>query len=134
MKKFKRRSVLRDLYYETVVDMYGRKGMKPKAISDLIGIPYSTVNDWIRIFASETEKPQEMNAKDKTQPKRKIKAFKATEGRTEPSGEQELRARIKELEKLLEEERLRADLYDEIIKISERKYNIQIRKKAGTKR
>lgn len=42
--------------------------------------------------------------------------------------------KIAQLEKELEEARLRADLYDEIITVAEKKFDIQIRKKAGTKR
>lgn len=42
--------------------------------------------------------------------------------------------KIARLERELEEARLRADLYDEIINVAEKKFDVQIRKKAGTKR
>lgn len=42
--------------------------------------------------------------------------------------------KIARLERELEEARLRADLYDEIINVAEKRFDIQIRKKAGTKR
>ena len=42
--------------------------------------------------------------------------------------------KIARLEKELEEARLRADLYDEMINVAEKRFDIQIRKKAGTKR
>lgn len=42
--------------------------------------------------------------------------------------------KVARLEKELEDARLRADLYEEIINVAEQKFNIQIRKKAGTKR
>jgi hypothetical protein len=41
--------------------------------------------------------------------------------------------KIARLEKELEDANLRADLYNEIINVAEKKFNIQIRKKAGTK-
>ena len=41
--------------------------------------------------------------------------------------------KIARLEKELEDARLRADLYEEIINVAEKKFDIQIRKKAGTK-
>lgn len=46
----------------------------------------------------------------------------------------ELLNKVARLEQELEEARLRADLYDEIINVAEKKFDIQIRKKAGTKR
>ena len=42
--------------------------------------------------------------------------------------------KVARLERELEEARLRADLYDEIINVAEKKFDIQIRKKVGTKR
>lgn len=41
--------------------------------------------------------------------------------------------KIARLEKELDDARLRADLYEEIINVAEKKFDIQIRKKAGTK-
>ena len=41
--------------------------------------------------------------------------------------------RIRELEKALEKERLRADLNEKIIEIAEEQFNIEIRKKYGAK-
>ena len=44
-----------------------------------------------------------------------------------------LQQRIKELEAQLKKESIRADFYDEMINVAEAKFNIPIRKKAGTK-
>lgn len=41
--------------------------------------------------------------------------------------------KIARLEKELQDARLLADLYNEIINVAEKKFDIQIRKKAGTK-
>ena len=45
----------------------------------------------------------------------------------------DLEQRILELESALKGERLRADFYEEMINVAEAKFNITIRKKAGTK-
>ena len=45
----------------------------------------------------------------------------------------DLRKKIAALEKELKETKLRASLYDEIIKVAEQRFDIQIRKKAGAK-
>ena len=50
-----------------------------------------------------------------------------------PDDVQSLQAKIKELEAQLEKESIRADFYDEMINVAEAKFNIPIRKKAGTK-
>lgn len=44
-----------------------------------------------------------------------------------------LEARIKELERLLEDEQLRSEAYSRIIDIAEKEYNIPVRKKPNTK-
>lgn len=50
-----------------------------------------------------------------------------------PDDVHSLQAKIKELEALLKKESIRADFYDEMINVAEAKFNIPIRKKAGTK-
>jgi transposase-like protein len=50
-----------------------------------------------------------------------------------PSTESTQEARIKELERLLEDERLRSDAYCSMIDIAEREFHIPIRKKPNTK-
>lgn len=45
----------------------------------------------------------------------------------------ELKEKIRQLEKELKHERLRADVYDELINVAEENFKIQIRKKAGAK-
>jgi len=50
-----------------------------------------------------------------------------------PASNQELEKRIKELERLLEDEQLRAEAYERIIDIAEKEFHIPIRKKPNTK-
>lgn len=47
--------------------------------------------------------------------------------------QQQLEQRIKQLERQLEDARLLGEMYDRMITIAEREYNIPIRKKPGTK-
>lgn len=49
-------------------------------------------------------------------------------------GSKTLQERLSRLKKELKEARMRADLYEEIINVAEKRFDIQIRKKAGTKR
>jgi transposase len=51
----------------------------------------------------------------------------------ESASNQELEKRIKELERLLEDEQLRAEAYERIIDIAEKEFHIPIRKKHNTK-
>ena len=57
-----------------------------------------------------------------------------TSKKSASDADETIEEKIARLERELEEARLRADLYDEIINFAEKKFDIQIRKKAGTKR
>ena len=59
-------------------------------------------------------------------------AAKKTNDKT-PDPAHKLEARIKELERLLEDEQLRSEAYRRIIDIAEKEYNIPVRKKPNTK-
>lgn len=48
-------------------------------------------------------------------------------------GKESIQERLLRLEKELKEARMLADLYEEIINVAEKKFDIRIRKKAGTK-
>lgn len=51
----------------------------------------------------------------------------------ESASNQELQKRIKELERLLEDEQLRSEAYERIIDIAQKEFDIPIRKKPNTK-
>lgn len=53
--------------------------------------------------------------------------------KSSPATEQSQDSRIKELERLLEDEQLRSEAYSRMIDIAERDYKISIRKKPNTK-
>lgn len=80
------------------------------------------INNWMRKFGlAKSEQKQISNQA----------AMSKETGK--PSRERELEARIKQLEKDLEYERLRAHALDTMINIAERELKIPIRKKSGTK-
>lgn len=106
--------------------------MSIRDIASKTGVAKSAVHRWLSIFAEETLAP--MKTKPST-PKRKL-GVQAPEAKGLSSKSNELKKaeeKIARLEKELEEARLRADLYNEIINVAEQKFDIQIRKKAGTK-
>lgn len=51
----------------------------------------------------------------------------------QPTDLKELQSEVERLTKELSRASMRADAYDELIKVAEKKFNIAIRKKAGTK-
>ena len=57
----------------------------------------------------------------------------ANQSSPEASDAQSLQEKIASLEQQLKKEKLRADAYDTMIDIAEKKFNIPIRKKAGAK-
>ena len=122
-------------HYEQVVHLR-RQGMSIREISSKTGVAKSAVHRWLCIFAGENQpamKTKPISPKRVTGiqvPENKAKTSKKTTTESDETAEE----KIARLEKELEEARLRADLYDEIINVAEKKFDIQIRKKAGTKR
>lgn len=127
---FKYRSEKRDKYYGLVTDMYFKEGVSITTISKKISTPRATIRRWLRNIADENH--IEMASK-KYCKKTDCKPVKASNEGGTGSDEKALLNEIKRLERELKRERLRADLNEEIINVAEQKFNIQIRKKAGTK-
>ena len=65
--------------------------------------------------------------------KRKKKAVLESVDSPVPNDVRSLKAEVSRLRKVLKEESMRADLYNEIINVAETLYKLPIRKKAGTK-
>ena len=122
-------------HYEQVVQLR-HQGMSIREISAKTGVAKSAVHRWLCIFAGENLTA--MNTKPST-PKR-VTGVHVPENKANTSenpigdNEETPQEKIARLEKELEEARIRADLYEEIINVAEKKFDIQIRKKAGTKR
>ncbi|MBD5163421.1 MAG: helix-turn-helix domain-containing protein [Bacteroidales bacterium] len=121
-------------HYEQVVQLR-RQGMTIREISAKTGVAKSAVHRWLSIFAGENLPAMK---KTTTSPKR-VTGIRVPQSKEKTSAipvssiEETAEEKIARLEKELEDARLRADLYEEIINVAEKKFDIQIRKKAGTK-
>lgn len=90
----------------------------------------SGIQRWMRQMGYENNRPKTGYLKCSATPvplatKKKKQAIS--------DSERQLQDRIKELERLLEDEQLRSEAYQRMIEIAERDLNIPIRKKPGTK-
>ena len=94
----------------------------------MLPVGKTTVSKWISIFVRE---------------KGQIMRVKRTEKLVDPDGlrvpepsmdeMESLRRRVKELESQLLQTEIKAEAYDEMIRVAESKFGIPIRKKAGAK-
>lgn len=112
--------------YQKRVFKLRRSGFNYAEISRIIPVSEVTVRRWCINFVTSKNKNAKAMTKRKTQPLPSAKS----QARDAKSQEK----KIKELEAQLCQETLRADFYDEMINVAEAKFNIPIRKKAGTKR
>lgn len=114
-------------YFEDVIRLH-KSGCSNGAISRLLPVDKTTVSKWISIFVRE---------------KGQIMRVKRTEKLVDPDGlrvpepsmdeMESLRRRVKELESQLLQTEIKAEAYDEMIRVAESKFGIPIRKKAGAK-
>ena len=147
-------------YFDEVVRLYFEEGLSGVEISRIIPIHNSNVYRWLdeyemrqnRIEASMKKHERVSDKKNPVRltgipaPETRAKQERALEREDSPErGESvevlRLQDRIRDLEKqlrdkdkALRETRLKADLYNEIINVAEKRYNVPIRKKAGAKR
>ena len=115
---------LRDQYLDKALELR-RQGYSCEKIGKIFSLGHDTVRKWCVKFAPELVGNLSMRQKDNVTPPM---PEKQTDSDTVA-----LRQRIKELEAQLKKESIRADFYDEMINVAEAKFNIPIRKKAGTK-
>lgn len=113
------------LYLEEVLRLHREKGYGEDRISRIIPIGHTTVSRWITKFATANQqnlvqmRKKESRVKEVvTSEEKDLKALKGENAR---------------LQAQLRQAQLRADFYDEMINVAEAKFNISIRKKAGTK-
>ncbi|MDR1632670.1 MAG: transposase [Dysgonamonadaceae bacterium] len=115
------------LYFAKVIKLHYDRGYGEDRISRILPIGHSTVSRWIRIFAAENEIQSDVMQKKKTERQPSPVDIQATDP-------QSLQAEVVRLRAQLQEERLRADAFDEMINVAESKFKISIRKKVGVKR
>ena len=106
-----------------------KQGFTYRAIGAKIGVSKTQVHRWLRNFAVEKRSPMQK----KITPKR-VTGVHAPERSGERVPSETLEQKVRRLEQELKQARLRADFYDEMINVAEKKFQIQIRKKAGAKR
>ncbi len=123
-----RQTKKQSLYHDRVVRMYYEENVDKKKICDIFPVSFSTICKWISTFASTNpDKVREYMQKSKQKEEVVQSALQVSEQ------VQALQSEISRLRKELERETMRADLYNEIINVAEKKFDICIRKKAGTK-
>ena len=100
----------------------------------------SNMWSWINIFAPEIghspmKKKRTRTGKGKSKAKRQagVTAPETTPQAVSSSKEESLEDKVKRLERELADATLARDFYNEMINVAERQFNIDIRKKAGTR-
>ena len=120
------------LYYEKVISLYRDQHMGKTRISKIIPVSDWTISNWIRTFVAENPKYKNRRMK-KAEERRKQESTEASFQSPLPDDKQSLQSEVARLRKALREASMRADLYDEMINVAEKQFNISIRKKTGTK-
>ncbi len=118
----------REMYFDEVIRLHYEFGYGENKIAEILPIGHTTAWRWIRKFAAENKgKTTSMTrTKKKTAPK-------ASDGEAKDDI-QSLKAELSALKDKLKQAEMRADLYDEMINVAEKKFKVEIRKKAGAKR
>ena len=116
-----------------LIQMLLDEGQSYRDIEQKIGVPKTIIHRWMTIFAeNKPDKDMPEEPKQKTAPRRVVGRQAPIESEltvhTETAEE-----KIARLEKELENERLKVELFKEIINVSEKRYGINLLKKAGTK-
>lgn len=117
---------LQKKYYQQVIEIHQKTGLSPRKIAKLQLVPVSVrqMYHWIAIFEAENGHGSA----------RRVMEAKESKEQEEQEEVEALKSRISELEEQLRVEQLRNRLNEKIIEIAENRWNIDIRKKAGTKR
>jgi transposase len=121
-------------YYDEVIRLYFEEGLGSLRITHLVPVSRSTILRWIRIFVSENPEYRYQMQKPSTPKHEDPETIEAM--RREKAEKAEIRALKEEIGRLqvkLQKAELRADLYDEMINVAEKQFNIPIRKKSGAK-
>ena len=120
---------LKEKYFDEVIRLYYQMGYSANKIESILPIGHTTAGRWIHKFAAENEdKPIVMARK-----KHRTTAPKAPARETKDDIVS-LKVELAEMENKLKLAELRAELYDEMIDVAEKKFKVEIRKKAGAKR
>ena len=120
----------REKYYEEAVRLYYEDGLCYKAISRIIPPSHTTIKRWIVNFASENG----ISLSDRiNMSKVKTKTQQVVETLSMEAELKKLKAENVRLESALRKAEIKANLYNEMIDVAEKMFDIPIRKKAGAK-
>lgn len=132
IKSQKNFSPKRKLYYDQVISLYREENLGAVKISRIVPVSFTTITRWIRNFVDEN--PEMLSARMKKNEESKDKVYAGSPYSAMSKDLKAMRSEIARLTKELRKASMRADAYDEMINVAEKKFNIKIRKKAGTKR
>lgn len=109
---------LRLQYHDEAIRLYYEEQLGGVSIGKKLGIPSSTIYEWISNFAASNPEIHAQMKKD-----------------TGPTPEDyaKLQAEVARLQKALKDANMRAEFYDTMIDVAEEMFKIPIRKKAGPK-
>ena len=133
---YKDKTEKRQKYYDEVIRLHFEKGYGEDRIAKILPIGHTTVNRWIANFVAENKNSNliAMQRKKCNTKSQKQQTKQQTPVTTPAADEVEkLKAEIDNLRKALDYEKLRAEAYNTMIDIAEKKFSISIRKKRGAK-
>ena len=121
----------REQYYDEAVRLWYEEGLSEKKIAKIIPIGHTTISRWVAKFAVENNISR---SHDALMGKVKTNTQQAIDRLSLEAEVKKLNAEKARLESDLKMAEMKADLYNEMINVAEKQFNIPIRKKAGAKR
>ncbi len=116
----------RNQYYSEAIRLHFEEGYGEDKISKILPIGHTTASRWIANFVAE-------NGIKATSIMKEDPKAKDASSTTSSNEVKELKAKIASLESQLKYQEMRAEAYDTMIDIAEKKFNIPVRKKSGAK-
>jgi hypothetical protein len=121
------RTLKKEMYYDEAIRLHFELGYGEDRVAEILPIGHTTAWRWFRKFAAEN--------KGKIPAMARTKKEKTTPSDGEAKDDiQALKAELSAMKAKLKQAEMRADLYDEMINVAEKKFKVEIRKKAGAKR
>ena len=123
------RTLKKEMYYDEAIRLHFELGYGEDRIAEILPIGHTTAWRWFRKFAAENKGKKTAMARTK-----KEKPTPKASDEEAKDDIQALKAELSAMKAKLKQAEMRADLYDEMINVAEKKFKVEIRKKAGAKR
>ena len=120
----------KELYFDEAIRLWYEEGLSELKIAKILPVSHTTISRWVAIFASENNISR---SHDALMGKVKTKTQQAIEELSLQAEVKRLQAENARLESALRRAEIKADLYNEMIDVAEKMFDIPIRKKAGAK-